>query len=70
MEVRIVIPVGLYEDEAVCFIAGRYHVSPERIVACFLVQEGLASEAERESGIFPLEDNEMEILRGLAYRNF
>lgn len=57
------IPVALYEDEAVHFIANRYHATPRKVVQCFLVQEGIV--AEPESVAFRLEDNEMEILRGL-----
>lgn len=57
------IPAALYEDEAVCFIANRYHATPWKAVQCFLVQDGIVTEPE--SAAFRLEDNEMEILRGL-----
>lgn len=45
---RIDIPAELYEDEVVCFIAGRYHTSAENVVRCFLVQNGIYPEQENE----------------------
>lgn len=69
MEQRIEIPAELYDDEAVCYIAGRYHTVPRRIMQRFLVQEGIISEAEADAGTFRLEANEMEILRGLISGN-
>lgn len=62
---RIGIPAELYEDEAVCFIAGRYHTVSRKVIQRFLVQEGIVSEAEKDAGTFRLEENEMEILRAL-----
>lgn len=64
MEKLIDIPRDLYEDEAVLFIAGRYSVTPQRLLEQFLVQNGDCATAEPQA--FRLEDNEMEILRGLA----
>lgn len=66
MNERIDIPAELYKDEVVCFIADRYHTTPKKIVQCFLVQGGFASGQEDTPAIFHLEDNEMEILRGLT----
>ena len=67
MNERIDIPAELYEDEVVCYFADRYHTSTENVVRCFLVQDGICSEQENESITFRLEDNEMEIMRGLTY---
>lgn len=60
------IPEKLYADEAVCFIASRYHVTPQEAVRVFLVQNGIAFNAKgNEMSGFRLEDNEMEIIKGL-----
>lgn len=62
------IPVGLCADEAVAFIAGRHHTSPERLLAAFLLtQRGGAVDAEASAAVARLEENEREILRGLAH---
>ena len=47
------LPEELCADEAVCFIAYRHHVTPQQLLRHFLC------------GI-PLEDNEVEILKGLS----
>ena len=60
MNERIDIPAELYEDD-------RYHTSTENVVRCFLVQDGICPEQENEPITFRLEDNEMEIMRGLTY---
>ena len=67
MNERIDIPAELYEDEVVRFFADRYHTSTENVVRCFLVQDGINLEQENEPITFRLEDNEMEIMRGLTY---
>lgn len=56
------IPTELYEDDAVCYIASRYHVSPQEAVRGFLVQSGIVHGAMSD---FHLEDNEIEIVKGL-----
>lgn len=66
MDNRIDIPLGLYEDEAVRFIADRYHVTPQTLVRRFFVNGGMDNETEEAHAPFHLEDNEVEILRGLA----
>ena len=60
-------PKGLYRDEAVCFIAGRYHVLPCEVIRLFQEQNGIGirTEAKAEKPKMQLEDNEIEILRGL-----
>lgn len=60
-------PEGLYRDEAVCFIAGRYHVLPCEVIRLFQEQTGIGiqTEAKTEKPEMRLEDNEIEILRGL-----
>lgn len=68
MNKRTDIPAELYEDEAVCFIADRYHTSAENVVKHFFIQDGICPEQETASQTFRLEDNEMEILRGLTGR--
>lgn len=60
------IPVTLYDDEAVCFIADRYHTTPQEVVQRFLAQDGMISDPEEKLFTFRLEKNEMEILRGLS----
>lgn len=67
MNERIDIPVELYEEEVVRFFADRYHTSAENVVRCFLVQDGIYTEQKNAPIDFRLEDNEMEIMRGLAY---
>ncbi len=67
MNERMDIPAELYEDEVVRFFADRYHTSAENVVRCFLVQDGICPEQENESMTFRLEDNEMEIMRGLTF---
>ncbi len=67
MNERMNIPAELYEDEVVRFFADRYHTSAENVVRCFLVQDGIWPEQENEPVTFRLEDNEMEIMRGLTF---
>ena len=49
------LPEELCADEAVCFIAYRHHVSPQQLLRHFLCGEASV----------PLEENEVEILKGL-----
>lgn len=66
MEKNNDIPKALYADEAVRFIANRYRVTTQEIVLNFLVQSNIViDERENETSDFHLEDNEIEILRGL-----
>lgn len=62
-------PEELYRDEAVCFIAGRYHVLPCEVIRLFQEQNdiGIQTEAKTKKPEMRLEDNEIEILRGLFY---
>ena len=69
MNKRIDIPAELYESEVVCFLANRYHTTPKKVVQCFLVQDGLVTEIDEDFATFHLEDNELEILRGLTRGN-
>ena len=50
------LPEDLCADEAVCFIAYRHHVTPQQLLRYFLYGEAS----------IPLEDNEVEILKGLS----
>ena len=50
------LPEELCTDEAVCFIADRHHVTPQQLLRHFLYGEVS----------IPLEDNEVEILKGLS----
>ena len=50
------LPEVLCADEAVCFIAYRHHVTPQQLLRHFLYGEAS----------IPLEDNEVEILKGLS----
>ena len=66
MDNSINIPTEMYADEAVCFIANRYHITTQEAVQGFLVQSGITSNAkENETSDFRLEDNEIEIIKGL-----
>ena len=67
MNELIDIPTALYNDEAVCFIADRYHTTPQKVMQRFLMQAGLVPDTEEEAIAFHLENNEIEILRGLTY---
>ena len=56
MEQKTKLPEELCADEAVCFIADRHHVTPQQLLRHFLYGEVSV----------PLEDNEVEILKGLS----
>ena len=56
MEQKTELPEELYADEAVCFIANRHHGTPQQLLRYFLYGEAS----------IPLEDNEVEILKGLS----
>ena len=55
MKQKTELPEELCADEAVCFIAYRHHVSPRQLLRYFLYGEISIA----------LEDNEVEILKGL-----
>lgn len=59
-------PEGLYDDDVVCFLAERYNVSTRDVIRRFLVQERGEASPDGSVAEFILEDNEMEILRGLT----
>lgn len=69
MDKQITIPNELYEDEAICFIADRHHVSPQKLLQYFLLSECLSVDGKEEIQMCRLEDNEIEILRGLLSIN-
>ena len=50
------LPEELCAGEAVCFIADRHHVTSQQLLRYFLYGEAS----------IPLEDNEVEILKGLS----
>ena len=56
MKQKTELPEELCADEAVCFIAYRHHVTPQQLLRHFLCGEAS----------IVLEDNEMEILKGLS----
>ena len=56
MEQKTELPEELCVDEAVCFIAYRHHVTPQQLLRHFLCGEAS----------IVLEDNEVEILKGLS----
>ena len=56
MEQKTELPEELCADEAVCFIAYRHHVTPQQLLRHFLYGETSIA----------LEDNEVEILKGLS----
>lgn len=65
MNMPIDIPHELYEDEIVTFLADRYRTSADNIVDWFLVQDGLIDDPDSKNRLLRLEENEMEMLRGL-----
>ena len=65
MDKQITIPNELYEDEAICFIADRHHVSSQKRLQYFLLSEGMSVDGKKKIQMYRLEDNEIEILRGL-----
>ncbi len=69
MNKQMNIPEALYDDEVVCFIADRYHTTPQKVILCFLTQDGIISDSEEKLVTFHLENNEMEILRGLTHNS-
>ena len=56
MEQKTELPEELCADEAVCFIADRHYITPQQLLRHFLYGEAS----------IPLEDNEVEILKGLS----
>lgn len=64
------IPASLYDDEAVNFMADRYNTTPSCILESFMVQDGI-EQAKDGHNVLRLENNEMEIIRGLisTYNN-
>lgn len=67
MNRQVNIPTELYDDEVLLFLAYRYNTTAQNVVQCFLMQDKIITEAE-EPVNFQLEDNEMEILRGLIFK--
>lgn len=67
MNQRTDIPEEIYQDEVVCYLADRYHTTPQKVLGRFLEQNGHAPEAETEP--FRLEENEMAILRDMILLN-
>ncbi len=65
MNMPIDIPHELYEDEIVTFLADRYRTSADNIVDWFLVQDGQIDDPDSKNRLLRLEENEMEMLRGL-----
>lgn len=65
MNMPIDIPHELYEDEIVTFLADRYRTSADNIIGWFLVQDGLIDDPDSKNRLLRLEENEMEMLRGL-----
>ena len=68
MERQANIPTELYEDEVIGFLAERYHSTPQEIVRCFPMQDDQIKETDWKTASFTLEENEMEIMRGLTKR--
>ena len=66
MDKRTNISAALYNDEIIRFLAERYRVSPREIVRHFLARENNLQAPEPGITRFRLEENEMEMLRGLT----
>lgn len=66
MDRQIIISPQLCEDEVVCFIADRYHINPQALLQLFLTQNGIITDTDNVECELQLEDNEIEILRGLT----
>lgn len=60
------IPKELYEDEIVIFLADRYRTSADNIVRWFLEQDERVDDTDAKNRLLRLEENEMEMLRGLT----
>ncbi len=72
MEIFRTIPDELYSDDAECFIASRNRFTVQDVVRCLLVQNDIVPASGGDApAVFSLENNEMEIIRGLldAYRS-
>lgn len=66
MDRQIIISPQLFDDEVVCFIADRYHINSQTLLRLFLMQNGIITETDNVECGVQLEDNEIEILRGLT----
>lgn len=68
METRLNILERMYQEEAVKYIAGRYGVTPERIVIQYLFQDRIFENVELPENlqIRKLTPNEMALLRDMA----
>lgn len=66
MDNQIKISTELYDDEVVCFLADRYHTTPKIVLQSFLAQDKVAPQGKESGENIRLEDNEIEILRGLT----
>ncbi len=66
MNMPIDIPHELYEDEIVIFLADRYRTSADNIVRWFLEQDERVDDTDAKNRLLRLEENEMEMLRGLT----
>lgn len=69
METKILLSGDLCNDEAVRFIARRYGTTPERVLARYLVQDGIMKESDEEcSDHYSLAPNELALFRDLGVK--
>ena len=66
MKQKTELPEELCADEAVCFIAGRHHVTPQQLLRYFLYGKVHANDMTPAKSAIPLEQNEIEILKELS----
>ncbi len=66
MKQKTELPEELCADEAVCFIAGRHHVTPQQLLRYFLYGKVHANDMALAKSDIPLEQNEIEILKELS----
>lgn len=69
MDIKILLPQALCEDNVIGYIAQRYSSTPALILAQYMRQEGILKSVDNTAQIrYRLEDNEMAILRDMGLR--
>lgn len=69
MTAKVLLPREFCDDEAVRFVARRYHATPAEVLVRFLVQDGIVCRAaDNVSRPFDLAPNEMALLRDLGVK--
>lgn len=67
MDCKIILPEAVCHDEIVAYLASRYCITPEEVIARFMWQEGIMKSMSIEGEMkVSLEENEMAILRDMG----